>query len=389
MTEKKTIPTTAKAKDAKAKEPRAPKKPKRRVSTKERTVDKTIDINVGIDLGDKYSQICEIDGDGVLTEVRLATTESKLREQFEGKPRRRIIMEVGSQSRWISELLTSFGHEVLVLDARHVKMISDGLYKDDRKDAFLLARMGREAPGLLKVVHHRALDHQHVLTLVRARACAVRGRTQVVNTLRGLLKPYGIRLPKHSKSSDFLLWMYDFVPPPVLKLIEPLLPLLQEFDIRVDEYDKQAKAMLPTFAPHAMKLTNVYGVGDLTVLYFVALIGDPKRFPKSRDVGAYLGLCRRRNDSGERASELRITKAGDPYMRALLSNCASHILGPFGKDCDLRAWGLKKAGAGSRVEKRKAKVAVARKLSVLLLTLLKSGKDYKPFRDPPADQAQA
>ena len=336
---------------------------------------------VGIDVSDKHLQVCEIDADDVVPGGRFVNTESKIRQQFEGKDPRRIIIEMGSNTRWIAELLKSLGHEVLIVDPRRIKLISGSLYKDDKVDALTLALLGTEAPRLLKTVPLRDLEHQKALTLVRARCCAVTGRTRVVNSIRGMLKPYGYRIPK-SATSTLVTYLSENVDREILRLIAPLAELLETFDEQIAHYDREAKVLLPKLAPEAVRMCDIPGVGPISALYFAALIGNPQRFEKARDVGAYLGLCRRRNDSGDYKSELRITKAGDRYMRALLVNCAAHIIGPFGKDSDLRTWGLKRMGGGTKVEKRKAKVALARKLSVIMLTLWKTGQKYDRFHRP-------
>lgn len=329
----------------------------------------------GLDVSEKHIQICEIDVDDVVSEGRIATSDKKLREYFEGRAARRIVIEMSSHTRWITELLRSFGHEVLVVDPRRMKLVSGTLYKDDTLDAQTLAMLARDAPRLLKTVPLRDIEHQRLLTMVRARATAVEGRTRIINAIRGMLKPYGYRVPR-SSHSVLATYLWSEVEAPILRLIEPLMVLLETFDGQIARYDQEAERILPQLPPNARQLREIPGVGPLTVLYFVAIIGDPNRFAKSRDVGPYLGLCRRRDDSGEYQSELGITKAGDRYMRALLANCVSHIMGPFGKDSDLRDWGLKKLGGATRVEKKKMKVALARKLAVLLLTLWKSGKPY-------------
>jgi transposase len=333
---------------------------------------------VGLDVSEKYLQVCEIDPDGVLTEGRIANSDKKIREYFEGKSPRRIVIEMSSHTRWITELLQSLGHEVLVVDPRRMKLISATLYKDDRLDAHTLAMLAKDAPRLLKTVPLRKVEDQRLLTMIRARAAAVEGRTRIINAIRGMLKPYGYRPPKSSYAA-FSTYLWQKVVTEVLRLIEPLMALLETFETQIARFDNEAEKILPQLPLPARQLREIPGVGPLTVLYFVAIIGDPARFAKSRDVGAYLGLCRRRDDSGDYQSELAITKAGDRYMRALLANCASHILGPFGKDSDLRQWGLKKLGGGTRAERRKTKVAVARKLAVVMLTLWKSGKPYDRF----------
>jgi transposase len=244
-----------------------------------------------------------------------------------------------------------------------------------------LAQLGRLAPKMLSTVPIRDDDRQQALTLVRARAAAVKTRTQIINTIRGLLKPYGVRISKAGRSPAFVKEARAVVPQELMVAVEPLLASLQQLNAAVADYDRTVEAALPELAPDALHLLQIDGVGPLTVLYFVALVGDPTRFPKSRSIGSYFGLCRRRDDSGDHVSELKITKAGDPYMRALLANCASHIIGPFGKPSDLRRWGTRLAGTSSRRAKNRAKIAVARKLSVLMLTLWKTGASYDPHHN--------
>ncbi|MBL8784523.1 MAG: IS110 family transposase, partial [Deltaproteobacteria bacterium] len=252
---------------------------------------------MGIDISDKYLQVCMIDADDVVTGGRMVSSEAKLREQFEGTHSYRIIVEMGSSTRWIAELLKSFGHEVLVVDPRRIRLISGSLYKDDKVDALTLALLGAEAPRLLKTVPLRDLEHQKALTLVRARACAVMGRTRVVNSVRGMLKPYGYRIPK-SATSTFVSHLSQTLAPEILELVGPLAALLDAFDVQIAHYDKEAKRLLPRLAPEAVHLCEIPGVGPITALYFVAVVGDPARFAKARDIGSYLGLCRRRDDSG-------------------------------------------------------------------------------------------
>lgn len=336
----------------------------------------------GVDIGDKKVQICEIDLDGVIVEARIPNTADKLKEYFD-RPKRRVVIEMGSHTRWVAELLQKLGHDVLIVDPRHVPLISKTLYKSDRVDAEMLAHLGYENAHRLKTVPVRPIEHQKALTMVRARASAVAGRTRIVNTIRGLLKPYGLRAPKDGSTNRFLheLWATLEEHDDLLNHIVGLMIILKAMNAEIKRYDDAAEQLLPAVAPDALHLTEIPGVGALTALYFAAIVGDPSRFSDARDLGAYLGLCRRREDSGDYTSEMRITKAGDPYMRSLLTNCASHILGPFGVDSDIRRWGLTKVGARTRAEKKKAKVAVARKLAVVMLTLWKSGRPYDRFHN--------
>lgn len=344
---------------------------------------------VGIDVSERTVQICEIDLDGQITEIKMSNTRDRLREYFEGQDELRIVLEVGSHSRWITELLRDLKHQVLVADPRRLKLISATLYKDDRLDAETLAMLGRESAHLLKTVEPRKLPEQQALTLGRLRRSVVKARTLTVNAIRGVMKPYGIRIRGEGRRATFAQSARENLTPELAVIVEPMLQVLETLNAQVAEYDKQAEKLLPVVAPKAAHLTEIPGVGALTALYFAAVVGDPKRFSNSRDIGAYLGLCPKRDDSGERKSALRITKAGDSYMRALLANCATHILGPFGKDSDLRRWGLKKQGAGSKAEKRKAKVALARKLAVTMLAIWKAGQPYKRFRAEPEEKPHA
>src|ERR1035437_9476712 len=143
-------------------------------------------------------------------------------------------------------------------------------------------------------------------------------------------------------------------------------------------FDAHAKAQ--TRYPQTALLTQVSGVWTLTAMAFVLTIEDPQRFARSRDVGCYLGLRPKQQDSGERSPQLRITKAGDSYLRKMLVSCAHYIIGPFGPDTDLRRWGLKLCERGGKNAKKRAVVAVARKLAVLLHRLWVTGEVYEPLR---------
>jgi transposase len=133
--------------------------------------------------------------------------------------------------------------------------------------------------------------------------------------------------------------------------------------------------------PETQLLRQVHGVGLITAATFVLTVEDPTRFGNSRSIGSYLGLRPRQDDSGSLRPQLPITKAGDKNLRCLLVECAQHILGRFGHDSDLRRWGLKLAEHGGKSAKKRATVAVARKLSVLLLRLWVTGEIYEPLRN--------
>ena len=331
---------------------------------------------VGLDVGDKYTHFYELDADGgAVDDGRFRTTKSALGRRFKSTDSMLVVLETGTHSRWMAELLSALGHVVLVANARELRLIYANKFKDDRLDAERLARLGRFDPSLLKPVSVRRPDSATALTLVRSRAGLVDSRTKLINMVRGQLKSHGVRVPKGLSTTTLCQWVVEHTGS-LAAVFEPTLEALSCLDRQVRTLDKRMEPALEGYAPDAVHLTEIAGVGALTVLTFVALVEDPKRFKKARDVGAFLGLVRRRNDSGFHKSQLGITKAGDPYMRRLLVNCAHYILGPFGPDCDLRRWGTALAG---RANKQVAAVGLARKLAVLLLRMWRDGIVYDPF----------
>ncbi len=294
-------------------------------------------LTIGVDLGDRWSCYCVLDEAGeILLEQKVATTPEAMKQIFEKIPRGLIAMETGTHSPWVSRLLTELGHQVLVAHAQKVQLITKSNRKDDRHDARTLARLARIDPELLGPVRHRSAQAQIHLTVIRARAELVSARTSLVNAARGLVKSYGQRLPKCGTQQ-------------VSRQVELL---------------KQVK-----------------GVGTQIALTYVLTLEDPHRFPKSREVGCFLGLRPGRRDSGESQPQMHISKEGDPYLRTMLVQGAHYILGPFGADSDLRRWGLKLAARGGKTAKKRAVVAVARKLAVLLHRLWVSGEVYEPLRN--------
>ena len=163
--------------------------------------------------------------------------------------------------------------------------------------------------------------------------------------------------------------------------VVPLLAEVETLNQRIAAYDRQLEQLVKEHYPEVERLTQVKGVGTLIALRFVLTVDDPNRFQRSRDVGCYMGLRPGRRNSGKSEPQLHISKEGDCYMRSLLVQGAHYILGPFGVDCDLRRWGLKMSERGGKKAKKRAVVAVARKLAVLLHKLWVSGEAYDPFRN--------
>ncbi len=339
-------------------------------------------LTIGLDLGDRKTHLCALDERrAVVVRKVFTTTRKSFEREFGGLAKSRVVLEAGPQSLWISVLLRELGHDVLVVNPRRVKLISQGGRKTDRRDAEMLARLALGMPELLGETHHRTLAGQAELSVMRARDLLVRTRTHTVAHVRGILKAFGIRLPAWS-TSCFAKRADEEIPTDLRPALAPVLAVLAELQVQIRAFDRTIEQMLTERHPEAERLRQVTGVGPITAAAFVLTIGDPARFRRSRDVGAWVGLCPRKKESGDRDPQLSITKTGDRFLRRLLVGAAHYILGPFGPDCDLRRFGLRICERGGGNSKRRASVAVARKLAVLLHRLLVSGDSYEPLRNP-------
>ena len=338
-------------------------------------------LTIGLDLGDRSSWYCVLDEAGeIVLEQKLNTTPKAMKEVFGAIPRSRIALETGMHSPWISRLLSELGHEVIVAHARNVRLIGESRKKDDRIDAQTLARLARIDPQLLCPVRHRSAKAQADLTVIRARAGLVRARTALVNTARGLAQSYGERL-RGCNVRNMNPEKAEGLSPELQRALEPLLAGIESLSERIGEYNEGIENLAQQSYPQVALLKQIKGVGTLIALTFLLTLEDPHRFRKSRDVGCYLGLQPGRRNSGQSEPQMHISKEGDPYLRTLLVQGAQHILGPFGVDCDLRRWGLKLAERGGKSGKKRAIIATARKLAVLLHHLWVSGEVYEPLRN--------
>ena len=335
---------------------------------------------IGIDLGDKYSQLCILDNvsRAVLEESRVPTTKAGIERYFARRSPSRVVMEVGTHSGWISRRLSELGHDVVVADPRRVRALAAGDDKDDELDAEFLARIGCVDVALLKPIQHRSEQTQVALAMLRARDKLVQARVKLINSVRGLVKTAGSRLP--SCASERFHKLEEQIPSALTEALQPLMASISTITQEVRRYDRLIAQRAESDYPQTAQLQQVAGVGPVTSLAYVLVLENAARFAKSRAVGAYLGLCPRRWKSGESDPELRISKRGDALLRRLLVNSAHYILGAFGPDSDLRRWGLAYAGRGGKNAKKRAVVAVARKLAVLLHHLWTTGQTYEPLR---------
>ncbi len=350
-------------------------------------MEKNATKTVGMDLGDKYSVICVLCEDGeVLEETRIRTTKQGMQTYFRLREPMRVILEVGGHSRWVSALLKQLKHDVIVANPRRLRLIAENHNKNDQTDAELLARLGRVDPQLLAPIQHRSDVIHADLALIRARAALVESRTALINSVRGQVKACGFRMP--TCSTKCFGKRIEALPAPLKETLTPVMECITNLTETIGHYDKQIKAMAETKYPETAPLMQIIGVAAQTALTFILTLEDPGRFPRARSVGPFLGLTTRKRQSGSQDPQLRITKHGDPYMRKLLVQAAHYIIGPFGKDSALRQWGLALAARGGKGAKKRAAVAVARKLAVVMCRLWTSGEDYKPFPNQNPEQNQ-
>jgi transposase len=335
-------------------------------------------LTIGLDLGDRSSFYCVLSGAGeVVLEAKVATNPEAIKKIFEKLPTSRIALETGTHSPWVSRLLTELGHEAIVAHSRNVRLIGESRRKDDRLDAQALARLARIDPKLLSPIQHRSVQAQADLSVIRARYALVR---TLVCAARGLTKSFGERI-RGRNPKGFSSATGEELSPQLQIALAPLLSALETITARIREYDAQIEKLAEESYPEVALLKQVKGVGTLIALTYVLTLEDPRRFRKSRDAGCYVGLQPGRRNSGQSEPQLHITREGDSYLRMVLVQGAQHILGPFGEDSDLRRWGLKLAERGGKRGKKRAIIAVARKLAVLLHHLWISCEEYEPLHN--------
>ena len=273
-------------------------------------------MTVGLDLGDKYSYLCVLDTDSgeLVEEGRLRTTPEDLRRRFDSEEQLQVAIEVGTHSSWVNRILEGLGHEVLVANPRKTRLIYGDKRKTDKLDAQKLARLARVDPKLLYPIEHRGEESQAHLALIHSRDALIRSRTQLINHVRGTVKSFGARLPKCSAQS-FHKKVADRLPSELAEALEDVVETIASLTERIRDYERRIEQLCKESYPQETGLLRqVPGVGALTSLTFVLTLEDPRRFAKSRAVGAYLGLVPGKNQSGERDPGKRISGEGDEML---------------------------------------------------------------------------
>lgn len=340
-------------------------------------------VTIGLDLGERQLRFCVLgSGAEVVEEGTLGNERASLARLTSRYPGALAVMEAGAHSPWVSRYLEGLGWEVIVSNPRKVRAIYQHERKSDQRDALMLARIGRMDRALLYPVRHGSEQAQQDLLRIKLRDSLVRARVALINSIRFSLKSLGYPVGNPS-SERFHKVAMESLPEGIRQMIAPNVGAVAELSARIAVLEREINVLIRTKYPQTLWLQQVPGVGALTALYFVLKIEDPKRFENVRDVGAYVGLCPRRDQSGEKDPQLRISKRGDAYLRRLLVSAAQYILGPFGPKSALREYGLMLAADGTARARKRAVVAVARKLCVLLLSLWKNQTLYQPEPSQP------
>ena len=336
-------------------------------------------MTIGLDVGDRWTHWCRLEGtDEVGRRGRVRTEPQAVREFLARQAPARVVLEVGTHSPWMSRVIAESGHEAIVANPRRVRSIFHNHRKSDVVDAEQLARLGRFDVSLLHPIQHRGPQAQADRCLLRSRDALVRSRTALISHVRGQVKALGGRL-KGCTTASFARQVAAQLPEAVADSLGIVLEMISELTDKIRQLDGLVRSRCEESYPETKLLRQIAGVGELTSLAFVVTLEDPRRFARSRDVGPFLGLVPRRDQSGDRDPALSITKTGDPFLRRLLVQAAHYILGPFGGDCDLRRFGEALKKRGGKGANKRAIIAVARKLAVLLHHLWITGEVYEPL----------
>lgn len=334
-------------------------------------------VVIGVDIGDTRSAICVMSSpESVLLRDSVKTTPEDVRKRFAKFAASRVVIETGSHTLWLSELLRDLGHEVVIVDPSDPR-VKTNRNKTDRKDAEKLAKVGWLPKGFVRTVRYRPMERQRDLVELRTRHELVGSRTALINAVRGTVKQFGVRVPS-CDTDNFIEKALLALPKQLRKIVIPLLKLIRAANQEIARHEARLARLAKRY-PVTKHLESVYGVGPTTALAYALTIQDPRRFTKSRRVGAYLGLTPLVRESGDGKPQLSISKAGDEQLRSLLVNCAHTVLRERAEDSDLKRFGLALCQRGGKNAKKRAVVAVARRLAVLLHRIWITGEEYDPF----------
>jgi transposase len=324
---------------------------------------KQITVNVpalviGLDLSDERSKFCMMDGrKKIQREGSVEMSLPALKQFFGAIEACRVVLETSGQSAWVAKAIRSCGHEVFVINPRQLELLTKSAKKTDRNDARVLAGVGRLDVELLNPVHEKADVTLAVRVQLRARTQLVRTRTRLINLVRSSMKLFGVRPPKCGPD-DFHRKVQ--LPELVASALEPIVKVLAKLQAEIERYDKVVISQCKKQFPQTEIFRQIHGVGPLVGL-------TPKKFK-----------------SGDSDPNLRISKQGDGAVRSLLVTAATHILRRSAPDTDLKRLGRRLAKSGTKRDKGRARIAVARKLAILMHRMWLTGEVYQPLRAQPA-----
>jgi len=336
---------------------------------------------IGMDVSEKSIEICALSSKSDMSKnIKIANTPKSVNKFIDGytgdKSFLVFAIETGTHSPWLEELISMKGCKVYVCNARKLRMIWQSDQKSDTRDATMLANMLKFNPKLLYPIKHQKKETRIDLSVIKCRDALVRSRTSMMNCIRGQLRSFGVDTSS-LKPYNFSSLAAKIIPNELRCTMDGILAQIKLLELEIRNYDKKIEELCKKY-PVTEKFRNIKGVGPLVSLVFALIISNPERFKRGRHLSSYLGLVPRRYQSGATDRQLSITKAGNCLLRRLLVQSANYIMGPFGQECDLREFGMKIRARGNNIAKKKAKVAVARKLAILMLKLWLSEEEYIP-----------
>lgn len=326
--------------------------------------------HVAIDLHDSYSQICVMTPERqIVMEGRIPTTRDAFVEFFRQRAASRVVYEAGPHALWVGEVLRDLGHDPVACHARRIRLIAESRNKNDRVDAEFLVRLSLSDLDLMRPIQQRSrqtLDERSVTTV---RASLVDTRKRLRTTLRGLVKPFGVRLASGKRRAIAEAGSVD-LPPGVRAAVDGLLEVLATTERQIRAFDETVRRLAESRETQRMR--TIPGIGPLVSLAFKHAIEDPHRFAPE-DVGAYLGLTpANRSSAGKKLTPKERGRPGDPYVRSLLIQ-AAWTLHNSRSDSDLARWSRTKV---QEIGSSKGIVATARKLAVLMHHLWIHDEDF-------------
>ena len=331
----------------------------------------------GLDVSMEETHICVVDGDGeIFLQANAASSAEVIAAELAKAPAcRRVIFETGRMAPMLYHGLRERGVPVVCIESRQAyqALKSRATHKTDRNDARGLAHLART--GFFKPTHVKSLPAHAVRSLIIARKKLVGQRVMLENQIRGLAVVFGVRLPR-GLSPAFIKQALrasegiDGLSAAMRGLIAARAAVLSA----VTSIDADLKRMARA-SDACRQLMTIPGVGHITALAFMAAVDDPERFRRSRDIGAYLGLVPRRYQSGEIDYTGSISKCGDRRVRTLLYEAANVMLTRYKGSLKLKDWAL---AIAKRSTMRKARIALARRLAIIMHAMLRDGTEFKP-----------